>query len=551
MITHPYIDTYFNLIESGQLIVCKEQLQLKDYIEKILSRDDVYIDYESVNESIEIPERYFPYKFFDWQKFINVFIFGLRWKSDDALVFDRYFVYMGRGGGKTGSFSLSALYMLSKQHGIAHYDIDIVATSEKQAKRPFKDLKEVLEKNEDRLGYAFHWTDSLIRNESTQSEMTYNTSAPNTKDGKRSGCVLFDEIHQYETNELMNVFTSGAGKVKDYREFYFTTDGYVRGGPLDDLKEESKLLLNGELDIERSTLFPFICHLDEDEEVDDPILWVKANPSLQHDATLLRETKKQYYRMQRNAKLRMEFMTKRMNRPIEDPRFEVASYEDRLATNQPIPQQLKGIDTIGGVDFADVRDFCSVGVLAKYKGKRYWLQHTFIHYKALEVQDINREIVQLALDKGLAEMVYDKSISPEKVVNWFKKMSETYYIKKICMDDYRSSILGPKLEEAGFDVQVVRRGRITHGKLSLIIDDAFINHTLVFGNDPLMRWFVGNVYVDYMDNDNKEYKKIDKETRKTDGFFALLHALNCDAELEDYGDVDWENINIKPISYRG
>lgn len=547
--SHKHINDYFYLIESGQLPACIEQFQLIAFIRKILERDDVYIDSDMVEKSIEIPARYFPFALFPWQKFVNVFIFGLRWKKDDTLVFNRYLIYMGRGGGKNGYISYDSFFMLSKQHGIPKYDIDIVATSESQAKTSFLDVKNVLEdpKNEKKLKNAFYRSKVEIQNNSTKSSLVYNTSNARTKDGKRPGCVIFDEEHEYDNYDTIKVFTSGGGKVKDYREFHISTDGNVRGGPLDDLKNEAKMILNGELDIDSSTLFPFICKLDNPDEVNDPNVWTKANPSLPYNDTLRRKMMNEYHQMQRNAAIRIEFMTKRMNCPVEDTRFEVASYEDRLATNQPIPPQLKGMDAIGGLDFADVRDFCSVGVLAKYKGKRYWLQHTFIHHMALELQDINKDIVQLALDKGLAEIVYDKSIDPRRIVNWFIEKAKTFYIKKICLDTYRATILGPMLEEAGFEVEICRTGNFTHSKLSPIVDDCFINQTLVFGNDPLMRWYVGNVYVDYLSNGNKEYKKIDKEKRKTDGFFAFLHALNCDAELEDYGDIDIDNISISPI----
>lgn len=548
--THPFITEYINLVESGQVAACKEQFLLIDYVKKILKRNDVYIDAEVVNESVEVPARYFPFSLYPWQKFVNVFVFGLRWKSDKSLVFNRYLIYMGRGAGKNGFISYDGFFMMSKQHGIRNYRIDIVATSEDQAKTSFLDVYNVLEapENEKKLKKAFYRSKVEIRNNSTHSAMFYNTSNARTKDGKRPGCVVFDEEHEYDNYDTIKVFTSGGGKIQDYREFHISTDGNVRGGPLDDLKAEAKMILNGEMDIEQSSLFPFMCKLDDEKEVDDPRMWVKANPSLPYNDTLLRKMKGEYHQMQRNAAIRIEFMTKRMNCPVEDTRFEVASYEDRLATNQPIPPQLKGMDVIGGVDFADVRDFCSVGVLAKYKGKRYWLQHTFIHQKALELQDINKDIIQLALDKGLAEMVYGKSIPPEKIVDWFLKQAKKYFIKKIRMDTFRSSILGPKLEEAGFEVEICRTGNFTHSKLSPLVDDMFINQSIIFGNDPLMRWYVGNVYKDYMHNGNVEYKKIDKEKRKTDGFYALLHALNSDHELEDYGDIDLSNLSsFKPI----
>lgn len=547
--THPYIEEYVNLIESGEIPACKEQFLLIKLVRKTLSRNDIYINEKMVNDSVEIPARYFPYELFPWQKFCNVFIFGVRWKEDDSLVFNRYFLFMGRGAGKNGYVSYDSFFMTTKQHGIQNYDIDIVATSESQAKRSFIDVTDVIEdrKNKEKLKKAFYRSKVEIRNNATNSSLVYNTSNARTKDGKRSGCVIFDELHEYDNYDAIKVFTSGGGKVQDYREFLISTDGNIRGSVLDDLKEEARMMLNGELTIENSTLFPFICKLDDPSEVDDMNNWTKACPSLPYNKTLKKKMMDEYQQMQRKAEIRIEFMTKRMNSPIEDTRFEVASYEDRLATNQPIPKELKGLDAIGGIDFADVRDFCSVGVLVKHKGKRYWLQHTFIHHMALELQDINKDIIQLAKDKKLITIVYGKSIEPSRIVNWFLDQSKEYYIKKICLDMFRASILAPKLEEAGFEVHITRSGNVTHSKLSPIIDDMFINRNIIFGDDPLMRWYVGNVYVDFLGNGNKEYKKIDKEKRKTDGFFAFLHALNCDEELEDFGEVDLSNFSLKPI----
>lgn len=548
--THKFIDEYIKLIKKGKMAASKEVHLLINLVKSILNRDDVYIDHEAVDKSVEIPGRYFPFKLYPWQKFVNVFIYGLRWKRDDTLVFDRYFLYMGRGAGKNGYISWNSFYMMTKQHGIRNYHIDIVATSEDQAKTSFEDVYNVLEDNESRLGKAFDRTLVKIESKSTKSRLIYNTSNARTKDGKRVGCVIFDEEHEYENYDSIKVFTSAGGKIDDYREFHISTDGNVRGGPLDDLKKEAQMLLNGELTIEDTTLFPFMCRLDDPKEVDNEDMWTKANPSLPYDETLKRKMRSEYTRMQINSAIRLEFMTKRMNRPVEDVRTVVATYDDVLSTNKPLPEKLKGITAIGGVDFADVRDFCSVGLLFKHDGKRYWIQHTFVHHLALELQDINEDIIELGKEKGLISIIHnEKSINPDRVVNWFLEQLRTFNIKKVSMDDYRAAILGPKLEEAGFEVERVRRGRITHGKLDPLIQDMFINQTIIFGDDPVMRWYVGNVYKDEQGNGNMEYKKIDKERRKTDGFFAFTHALNFDGELKDAKAITKENVKKIIRSY--
>lgn len=545
-LTHPYIEDYFKAVESGEIIVCQDQLLLIDYLKKeVLTRSDLYIDEKRVSDSVEIPKRYFPYELFPWQKFCNVFIFGLRYKENNILFFNRYFLYMGRGAGKNGYFSYLSFYMLSKAHGVDKYHIDIVATAQEQAKTSFDDVWNVLEDNKTKLKSSFSWTKEKILSKKTKSTLIYNTSNAKTKDSKRTGCVLFDEEHGYENWNSIKVFQSGGGKIPEYREFHCSTDGNVRGGPLDDLKEEARLVLNRE--IKDSTLFPFICKLDDPSEVDDPKNWEKANPSYRYNKNLQRKMMDEYRLMQRQAEIRIEFMTKRMNSPVEDTRFEVCTYEERLATNQPVPyEEMKGADAVGGVDFADLRDFCSVGVLVKHKGKRYWIQHTFIHYKALELQDVNKDIVQIALEKGLAEMVHTEKIQEQRVVNWFLEMSKKFFIKKITIDQMRATILKPLLEEAGFEVETTRRGQFTHTKLSQLVDDMFINRTIAFGDDPLMRWYVGNVYVEFLGNGNKEYMKKDAEKRKTDGFFAFLHALNLDQLIEDRGNFVYKKGKFKP-----
>src|SRR5699024_11199852 len=162
---------------------------------------------------------------------------------------------------------------------------------------------------------------------------------------------------------------------------------------------------------------------------------------------------------------------------------------------------LKGIEAIAGIDFADVRDFCSVGLYFKHENKKYWFQHTFVHHLALELQDINTDIIELGKEKGLITIIHnEKSINPERVVNWLVDQLKTFNVKKVAMDTYRAAILGPLLEEAGFKVETVRRGRITHAKLDPLIQDMFINQNIIFGDDPVMRWYVGNVDKDEQGN---------------------------------------------------
>ena len=432
---HEYIDEWIDLIKNNKVHTCKEQKQLIAFVEKVLSDANVYIDGDRIYESVRVVEDYFPFKLIHFQKFLFSFVDGVFYKDTGDLVFDDHFWYMGRGTGKNGLISATAFYLLSDKHGIKNYDIDIVATSEKQAKTSFEEVYHIIEDNA-KLQKLYTRTKEEITYRKTNSTLRYNTSNAKTKDGGRPGAVIFDEVHQYENYDNIAVHLGGLGKVANPRRFYITTDGEVREAVLDDLKEKSLRILRGE--DEHNGFFPFICRLDSEKEVDNPELWEKAIPRINYDRTLKRTVLKEYNDMWQSSELNVAFFTKRMNLPKQDEARAVASWEEIKATNQPIPD-LKGHECMGAIDFADLRDFCSVGLLFKHEGKRIFTQHTFIHEKSLQLTKFNIDIME-AVDLGLATIVKGVPIIPEDVVyDWFAEQSELYTIKKVVSDRHLCS----------------------------------------------------------------------------------------------------------------
>src|SRR5699024_5123004 len=127
--------------------------------------------------------------------------------------------------------------------------------------------------------------------------MQEHTSNDETKYRLRDGCVIYDEKHQYESFDVVDVFGGGLGKVRNSREFFIGTDGFVRDGFLDKTKERAMEILSGKaLD---DPLFPFICTIDDEKEVDNYSAWEKANPMFHEPISdyarqLLRKVKTQH-----------------------------------------------------------------------------------------------------------------------------------------------------------------------------------------------------------------------------------------------------------------
>ena len=378
MITNKHVQEYIDLYENGKIKLNIERIQLLDFVKNyVLTRDDIFFDDDMVDNCIRFTEKWY-FKTEPFQRFIIAFIF-LFYKTDRSVVFDQFFICMARGGGKNGLISAVCHFLISSLHGIEKYNISIVANSELQAKTSFKEIYETIG-NHEILKKLFYRTKLLISSRETGSELQFHTSNASTKDGLRDGAVIYDEIHQYENHDVVNVFSSGLGKVPNSREFFIGTDGYIREGFLDKLKERSKAILEGaEL---TDSLFPFICKIDTVEEADDPDNWEKANPMFSkprspYASDLMKKVVSQFYQLITNPSSRAEFMTKRMNLPSVDVAQSVAEWEDILATNREVPD-LRHRTCIGGLDFASIKDFAALGLLFKIGDEYIWKTHSFV-----------------------------------------------------------------------------------------------------------------------------------------------------------------------------
>lgn len=534
MIFNKYIDEYINQVESGEL---KTNQDIKDMIELIkekLSKENVFIDNDAIDVAIEKIEEYFPFNLLLWQKFIIALIHC--YYDDNTLIWSTFLIMMGRGGGKNGFISAVSWYLTTKFHGIQEYNIDIVANSESQAVTSFEDVYNVIDSNK-KLKKAFKYTKEKIIYKKTKSYLKFNTSNAKTKDGLRPGCVVFDEIHEYENYDNIKVFTSALGKKKNPRTFYITTNGYVRGGVLDDYLDLSKEILNGEKP--KSRMLPILFHLDNEDEVYNKAMWEKANPSINYFPDLKIKMDEEFENMQSQPQLAIEFMTKRMNLPAQDTFTAVAEWDKILATNQPIPD-LTGKSCIGAIDYASIRDFVGVGLLFKVGDKRVWIHHSFVHHKALNIK--NRKIkfdIDEAVRRGLCTIIRNEdTIKPEYISNWFLEQSKQYNLMDVVADRYRKSILESKFKEVGLPLSDIGNGYITHHKLAPLIEQLFANEQIIYGDDMMMRWYTNNVYVETDKKENKSYKKIEPKLRKTDGFFAFIHALSKESEIPE--DVNFD-----------
>lgn len=519
----PEISEYMHLVESGELETCAEQKKLMQLVRNAFETEELTVNREQLDQYKAYQQFFF--KLHPWELFLLTLTL-CTYRADGLPRWSQSFNLLGRGAGKSALGAFFSFCVLSAGNGIKEYDVDICANSEEQAKRIFNDVLSALRNYDDQLLMRkyWHWTKLDILNKTTNSTLKYRTSNTLSQDGLRSGMVIFDEVHAYKDWKNINVFTTGLGKKQSPRRFYFTTDGNIREGVIDNLKDRATNILDGKT--EDNGFLPFICRLDDKNEVSDKAAWVKANPSLPYRPTLEAEIVQEYEDYKVDPVNCSDFITKRMNIPQGNAETEVATWEDILATKQELPD-LGGMPCVAGIDFAKTNDFIGAVLLFRREQTYYAIHHSWACARSKFLGCIKAPLEEWER-RGFLTMVDDVEVHPYLIVSWLYEQSKKYVIEKIGIDYYRHSFFMRELSEFGWSakndaVKLVRPSDVMLAQPK--INSAFVNHRMVWGDEPMMRWYTNNTILEPAAHGNYTYGKVEYRSRKTDGFMALVSAM--------------------------
>lgn len=550
----PEINSYIDYVNANPDGISDDVKMLVENIAiPTLKRNDIVFDETVYRNCLMYCETNY-YPLFPYQKFIYAFFF--MYDSFNVPIFRKFIILMGRGNGKDGFISPLANFMQTPLYGIKGYNIEVVANNEDQAKDTFNVIYSMMterDKPKTKWKSKFAITKEEIKNYATQSSFAYNTSNAKTKDGKKIGMIIFNEYHAYENYDQINVFESALGKTEHPRIVIITTNGYVREGPLDDeIAAAVKILETGENPLK---IFPFLCRLKSRDDIDNQDLWEQANPSMPFRPTLADEIKMSYLEMKERPKKRPEFLTKRMNIPdtkdeasaISWDQVLLACYKDvenKISRLEPIPAWQTAIIAL---DYADINDFASVGILYKHDEEFIWRQHSYICRNSKFLANIKFPILQYDR-QGIPgyrdfEVVDGNTIPIDPILDWIEAKMADFNVVKIVMDSYRFRLFKKAFEERGIriesknepdnPVRMIRNYDATIAAIAPSIESYFANGLINYGDSAIMRWYTNNTGAKLNSKGNTIYFKKEPKLRKNDGFAAFAMAMSAEDLLEE------------------
>lgn len=361
-----------------------------------------------------------------------------------------------------------------------------------------------------------------IENFLTGSLLEVRPMSINKLQGLRPFCSTVDEWLSGDIREdVVGAIEQGASKLDDYVIVAISSEGTVRNGSGDTIKMELQDILKGEYLAPHVSIWHY--KLDEVEEVDDPSMWLKAQPNL--GKTVTYET---YHldveRAEKAPAARNDILAKRFGIPMEGYTY-FFTYEETLPHQRRTFWEMPcamGADLSQGDDFCaftflfplprgqfgiKTRSYISSLTLMKLPGAMRQKYEDFIREGSLHVLDgtvLDMMEVYNDLDHHIQEARYDvralgyDPYNAKEFVERWEAENGPYGIEKV--------------------IQGARTESVPLGELKKLSSERF----LLFDED-LMTFAMGNaITLEDTNGNRKLYKK--RQEEKIDNVAALMDA---------------------------
>lgn len=333
--------------------------------------------------------------------------------------------------------------------------------------------------------------------------------------------------------DVIGAIEQGASKLDNYLIIAMSSEGTVRNGSGDSIKMELMSILRGEYDNPHVSIWYY--KLDDVEEINDPRMWVKANPNLGYTVSF--ETYQlDVERAEKAPAARNDILAKRFGIPMEGYTY-YFTYEETIPHRHRDYWQLPC--SLGG-DLSQGDDFCAFTFLFPLSYGKFGVKtRNYITSKTLmKLPPAMRQKYNDFMDEGSLIVLEGTVLDMMEVYEDLDKhiVDKGYDVRSFGFDPYnaREFVERWTTENGPFGVEKVIQGAKTEsvplGELKKLSEDR-----LLLFDEELMSYAMGNCITLEDTNGNRKLLKKRYE-QKIDAVAALMDAyvaykLNKDAFL--------------------
>lgn len=365
-----------------------------------------------------------------------------------------------------------------------------------------------------------------IQNFLTDSLLEVRPMSINKLQGLRPFVSTVDEWLSGDVREdVIGAIEQGASKQDNYVIVAISSEGTVRNGSGDTIKMELASILKGDYPAPHVSIFHY--KLDKVEEVNDPSMWLKANPNLGKTVTY-EVYQLDVERAENNPAVRNDILAKRFGIPMEGYTY-FFTYEETLPTLKPRrDHRFKGMLCSVGADLSQGDDFCAFTFLFPLSGggfgvktRSYITQDTMFKLQSamrLKYDEFVKEGTLIVMEGVTLEMmeVYEDL---DAHINFFQ-----YDARALGYDPYNAKTFVERweTENGPYGIEKVIQGARTESVPLGEIKKLSENHMFEF-DETLMTFAMGNAITLEDTNGNRKLWKKRNEA-KIDNVAALMDA---------------------------
>mgnify|MGYP002521744782 FL=1 len=362
-----------------------------------------------------------------------------------------------------------------------------------------------------------------IENFMTNSLMEIRVMDTDKLQGLRCKVATIDEWLSGDTREdVVGPIEQGAAKIDNYLIISTSSEGCVRNGSGDTIKMELMNILKGKVPSPHTSIWYY--KLDDISEVNDPSMWIKANPNL--GKTVTYETYQlDVERMEANPSTRNDILAKRFGIPMEGYTYFFTYEETRpLVRKRDYWQMVCSM----GADLSRGDDFCAFTFLFPLSDGSYGIKtRCYITSVTLvKLQKAMRQKYEEFIQEGTLIVLEGTVLDMMEVYDDLTKHIEDnqYDVRSFGFDPYnaREFVDRWERENGPYGIEKVIQGAKTEsvplGELKKLAEEK-----LLLFDEQIMSFTMGNCITIEDTNGNRKLLKRRNE-QKIDSVSALMDA---------------------------
>lgn len=471
-----------------------------------------------------------PLKLLPWQRDFLMRLFGWR-RPDGTRRFRKAYLEVAKKNGKSTLLSALALVLLLIDDDGP--EVYLNACDRDQATIIFEEARRMVVASSDlaaRLKIINSTGVKRIVHEEGNGVLIANSSVAGAKDGLNPSATFFDELHRQKGRELWAVFEyAGAARDQPLR-ISITTAGEEEEGPWFEERDHSEKVNAG--DVPDTTHLGVVYRCLPTDDLDDPEVWRKANPSLGQTINP-EDFAREWESAKRDPIKRANFLRLRFNivqrasAKFIDPDHWAACGGRPVNLKSLIRKSLLREPCWMGLDLSDTNDLTALALLFGDDDSgydvlmRFWLPEENI----VELEHQHGVPYRAWAEQGLITLTDGNVVDYSFVRGEIVRLAAKHNLRELWVDPYHAHKLAQDLaEQDGLSVKFIRQGFLSLSGPTKELDRLVRGHKLRHGDNPILRWMASNAIAVQDDAGNLKLSK-KQSKKKIDGLAALVNAI--------------------------